>query len=169
MTIQAATDPIEPVWWKQFWPWFLISFPATAVIAGIITINIAINSDDGLVSENYYKDGLAIHRDVNAVKRAKTLGIEATVNFDMTDNQVMISLRSTEIEAFGRLQLAFTHPTQAGGDSLIDLQAVGPNQYQGELPALPIKHWNLRLIASEAGWQLPARIDLGQQQKIIIK
>ena len=37
-------------WYKQFWPWFLISLPLSVVIASIVTINIAITTNDGLVS-----------------------------------------------------------------------------------------------------------------------
>lgn len=31
-------------WFKQFWPWFLISLPGSVVIASMVTISIAIDS-----------------------------------------------------------------------------------------------------------------------------
>ena len=39
-------------WYKQFWPWFLMALPATAVIGGIITIVIAMTNPDGLVKDD---------------------------------------------------------------------------------------------------------------------
>ena len=39
MTAQQTTKP----WWKQLWPWLLISGPAVAMIGCIITIYLAIN------------------------------------------------------------------------------------------------------------------------------
>lgn len=38
----------EP-WYKQFWPWFIIALPASAVIASFITLWIAIANPDGMV------------------------------------------------------------------------------------------------------------------------
>ena len=49
-------------WYREPWPWILMSVPATAVVAGIITLWLAVSSADGLVAEDYYKQGLAINR-----------------------------------------------------------------------------------------------------------
>ncbi len=37
------------VWYKQFWPWFIIALPASAVIASFITLWLAITHPDPLV------------------------------------------------------------------------------------------------------------------------
>lgn len=54
MTSQQQNDmnkvPGEGVaWYKQFWPWFIIALPASAVIASFTTLWIAISNPDGLV------------------------------------------------------------------------------------------------------------------------
>jgi len=36
-------------WYKQFWPWFIIALPASAVIAGFTTLWIAISNPDAMV------------------------------------------------------------------------------------------------------------------------
>jgi len=38
-------------WYRQFWPWFLIAVPAAAVIAGIITIILAVRTAEPVLSE----------------------------------------------------------------------------------------------------------------------
>ena len=44
------TVPGEGVpWYRQFWPWFIIALPASAVIASFITLWIAISNPDGMV------------------------------------------------------------------------------------------------------------------------
>ena len=41
-------------WWKQLWPWLLISGPAVAMIGCIITIYLAVN----LYADKPLRDGL---------------------------------------------------------------------------------------------------------------
>ena len=41
-------------WWKKLWPWLLISGPAVAMIACIITIYLAVN----LYADKPLRDGL---------------------------------------------------------------------------------------------------------------
>ena len=36
-------------WYKQFWPWFIIALPASAVIASFFTLWLAISNPDHLV------------------------------------------------------------------------------------------------------------------------
>jgi len=39
-------------WYKQFWPWFIIALPASAVIASFVTLWIAISNPDQLVVDD---------------------------------------------------------------------------------------------------------------------
>ena len=50
MTEQKSIKP----WWKQLWPWLLISGPAVAMIGCMITIYLAIN----LYADKPLRDGL---------------------------------------------------------------------------------------------------------------
>ena len=46
---------VEP-WYKQFWPWFIIALPASAVIASFITLWLAVSNPVQLVvSEDEYQ------------------------------------------------------------------------------------------------------------------
>jgi len=50
-----APVPIEP-WHKQFWPWFIIALPASAVIASFISLWLAVSNPDYLVvTEDEYQ------------------------------------------------------------------------------------------------------------------
>lgn len=39
-------------WYRQFWPWFIIALPASAVVAGIITFWLAVSNPDHVVVED---------------------------------------------------------------------------------------------------------------------
>jgi len=58
MTSTQQQRNIKPVpgqnvpWYRQFWPWFIISLPAAAVIAGIITFWLALSRPDPLVVDD---------------------------------------------------------------------------------------------------------------------
>lgn len=61
MSTQHSQNP-NPVpgqdvpWYRQFWPWFIIALPASAVVAGFITLWLAITNPDGLVvSDDQYQ------------------------------------------------------------------------------------------------------------------
>ncbi|MCW8926282.1 MAG: FixH family protein [Xanthomonadales bacterium] len=39
-------------WYRQFWPWFIIALPASAVVAGLLTLWIAMSNPDYLVIDD---------------------------------------------------------------------------------------------------------------------
>lgn len=50
-------------WWKQLWPWLLISGPAVAMIGCIITIWLAINMHaDKPLRDGVVKQGLKVEQ-----------------------------------------------------------------------------------------------------------
>jgi hypothetical protein len=38
-------------WYRQFWPWFLIALPTLALLAGLLTLGIALCNVDEVVPE----------------------------------------------------------------------------------------------------------------------
>ena len=55
MNNHVENSDIKP-WYRQFWPWFLISIPLLTVIAGIITLAIALKYPDHLVVDQEQYD-----------------------------------------------------------------------------------------------------------------
>ena len=48
-------EPVEP-WYRQFWPWFIIALPASAVIASFISLWLAVSNPVHLVvTEDEYQ------------------------------------------------------------------------------------------------------------------
>ena len=143
--------PATP-WYRQAWPWFLISLPATAVVAGIATIWIAIASNDGLVVDDYYKKGLAIQMTIDRAREAARQALSAELVF--TANFVEVRLNSARGAPLpDALFLTVSHPTRGGMDQALAL--VGSNgNYNATLAALRPGRWNVLLEDESRQWRL---------------
>ncbi len=113
----------NPAWYKQFWPWFIIALPATAVVAGLLTLFIAIKHSDSLVEDDYYKEGLAINTNLQKEKRAKDLGISIKFDIDSSSKRINLELVSkTKLALPSLLNLKLIHPMDAKRDKTFPLQ-----------------------------------------------
>ena len=130
--MRPPREDTEP-WYKQFWPWFLIALPASVVVASIVTINLAIESDDGLVSDDYYKEGLAIHKDADSAARAQALEIAGTLNYDADTGAINLVLDKPLQAKQPALSLEVVHPTLPDQDQTIRLSAVDGIRFAGRL------------------------------------
>ena len=152
-----STDgvPAQP-WYRERWPWILMAGPAIVVVAGLVTAWLAIRSDDGLVIDDYYKQGLAINQTLSRSDAAGRLGIEAELH--LADGRVRVLLGGPA--ARGALTLRLVHPTRAGMDQSVNLAAVQPGVYEGRLRPLQPGRWHVVLEQRDwrlAGdWMLPA-------------
>ena len=72
---QATTHSTVP-WYREPWPWLLMLGPAGAIIAGAFTVWLAVVHEDGLVADDYYKQGLAINKVIRRQSQAVQLGLQ---------------------------------------------------------------------------------------------
>ena len=136
-------------WYREPWPWILMSGPAAVLVAGAATMWIAFASADGLVADDYYKRGLAINQDLKRDQRAAQRGIAADVTFD--SGMLRVKLSGTSPEAiFGQL----AHATRAGFDQRLRLARVAHGVYEAQMPALPAGRWRLILEDPRREWRL---------------
>jgi len=145
-------------WYKQFWPWFLIALPLSVVIASIVTINIAIESDDGLVSDDYYKEGLGIHKDADSAARAAALGIAGTIRYDADTGAVTLTLDKSLQGGNDGLSLEVIHPTLPDQDQTIQLTPVDGARFAGRLDPLGLANWKLALRPADRTWRVDGRL-----------
>ena len=143
-------------WYRQRWPWLLIAGPATVVVAGIVTIWLAIRSDDGLVADDYYKQGLAINQVIGRADRAKALGLSANVSIE-ADGRVRATVDAVGATADATpesITLLVAHPTRAGGDVRGELRRAPDGTYVGRVAPPGPGRW--RVIVESSTWRLPA-------------
>jgi hypothetical protein len=111
---------------------------------------------DDLVVDEYYKDGLAINRQLEKKQRAEERGITTTLVF--SDNTVMVHTTGPVLAA--SLHLLLSHPLESDRDFTLELTRTGAGQYRGSLPApiAPRWHWTLELPGDQ-GWRLDGSVE----------
>jgi hypothetical protein len=63
---QVTTDT-KP-WWKYGHVWLILSGPLAVIVAGFVTLAIAIRVPDPVIAEDYYRRGLDINKTLAAEK-----------------------------------------------------------------------------------------------------
>lgn len=154
-------------WYRQHWPWFLISLPAVAVVAGFITLYLAVRSDDGVVEEDYYTKGLAINQVLDRQDRAKQLGLSADLRQE--GGRLVLTLESErELALPDQIRLALVNPVRAGLDKEITMRRHGA-QYVGDYPSVSSGRWKLVLEDEGGIWQLFSETQLPLVKEVSLK
>jgi hypothetical protein len=155
-------------WYRHPWPWFLMIGPLIVVIASLATAWLAIKSDDGLVTADYYQKGLAIHQTLLSSEKARKMGLTASVK--LADHSLVIRLQAlSPLSSFpDRLLVTISHPTRAGLDQNIELKRIG-NYYQGDNVQLPVAgHWLILVEDDQKLWRLLGNVILPANGETVI-
>ena len=144
-------DDDKTAWWRQPWPWFLMSLPMAAIIGGVITAWLATRDADSLVSDDYYKEGLAIRQVLDRDAKAKALGVAATL--DVQGGRLSVAL-SGNVGKVSGLRLHLIHPTRAEQDLSVNLPAAPGRPFAADLPPLQAGKRQLVLEPNDRSWRL---------------
>jgi hypothetical protein len=136
-------------WYREPWPWILMSGPATVIVAGLATAWIAYATSDGLVADDYYKRGLAINAVLKRERTAVQRGIDARVV--RSDREVRVYLRGVEPPV---LFLSLVHATRAGNDVRMRVPRAPDGSYQAALPRLAAGHWRAVVDDPRGEWRV---------------
>ena len=126
--------------------------PAIVIVAGIATTVLAVASFDGLVADDYYKQGLSINRVIARDEAARARGMTALVQFDETRTRVRVVL--ADLAGPASLRLALAHPTLAGEDQDVLLRRTAPGVYEGAMAAPRHGRFRLKLEDRDGRWRL---------------
>ena len=147
MNIQETIRP----WYKEPLVWLVISLPASAIVAGIYTLFLAIVSYDGLVVDDYYKQGLAINKRLEKDNKASLYGLAAQINTN--DKVIELELSANEDFIYPHLlTVTLSHATKQGYDQTLLLKQTTPTVYAGEYIELIPGRWNVIIEQNE--WRL---------------
>ena len=143
-----STTEARP-WHREPWPWMLMAGPAAVMVAGTITAALAVLGADGLVADDYYKQGVAINRTLARENRARVLALHGALTFG--DARVLATL-----EADGRLPdriaLRLAHATRASADRTAVLARDASGRYSAPLAGVPPGRWSV--ILETADWRV---------------
>lgn len=71
MNLDSETPPLPPPqrpWWKEFYVWMVIAGPVSAVLACAVSAIYILRGPDALVSDDYYREGIALGKQVKAAQ-----------------------------------------------------------------------------------------------------
>lgn len=146
-------------WYRQFWPWFVITPPLVGILLGVLLVTAATHDPDGLVVGNYYKEGRGINQSFERVQFAQSLGLAAEVI--IADDRVWLDLASRVRIPQQDLYLVFVHPTRDHHDRRLPLSFdARRGLYFADLNGqLGGALWHLYLEPADSSWRLRGRFD----------
>lgn len=147
-------DTNPPVrWYRVPFVWLLLALPLTAVVAGFITLGIAIKTDDGVVEDDYYRKGREINRVLARDQAAAKLGLESALDLNAARHELKLRLRAARgMKPPPAVEIRFLHATRSGLDRSLIVPRNGDGSYRAPLPELAPGHWNVQLAAHD--WRL---------------
>ncbi len=169
--MKTETAEVILPWYRQFWFWFVFGPLIFIILLCSVTVSVAFNFADDVVTDNYYKSGLMINQTLKQDETAAALHIVAQVSFDRATGEVLVSLSGDH--AFPKNLLLFLdNPVKSKKDQSVLLTETSAGQYRGEL-ASPVEYsWYISLVPEsdvakrkQAEWLLSGEINFSKMQE----
>lgn len=160
----------DPRWFKNPMVWLVILFPTVAVVASMITIVIAVNTEDGLVVDNYYKEGLEINQDIRSDQNAQTLGLSAFVDMNTRSGEIQLSLSSDRSMTIpSTVDFRLIHRTRSGLDQNTVLSRLADSSdFRGYLkPPIGKGRWTVE-VSSQNDWRVRQNLTTKSAQHVLM-
>ena len=153
-----ANSPRPPPWYREPLVWMVLAIPATAVLVGAVMLVLAHLTWDGLVADDYYRQGMQINRSLARDAEAARLGLAATLTFPAPGvvEARLAGSHGTAAAGGERLMLRFAHATRSGADVRVRLIRSADGGWRGALPPLPPGKWYAEL--GNERWRLAAPV-----------
>lgn len=167
MSVATAKRDSGP-WYREPWPWILMAGPIVVVVAATVTAWIALTTSDGLVAEDYYKQGLSVGQTLARSERATEMGLSARLR--LTSEGVSATLSSSSATNFQMppvIKVTLSHPTRAGMDQEVVIPLQGKS-YVGKLRLPAAGHWLLLIEDGAQSWRLMGSVMLPAAGEIVI-
>ncbi len=167
MKNRASSFPAERLsrrWYRELWPWLLMAGPFVAIVASLASAWLALKSDDGVVAQDYYQQGLRINQRLKhaAANPASELGATITVG---AGGGVRVHMEGGGSGAAPQsLRLTLARPAASARDEIVILMPGPDGDYVGVLGAQKPGRW---IVTLESGaWRLPTTTVAGPQSEI---
>jgi hypothetical protein len=158
---------IQKVWYKQFWPWFLIVLPLTSMVLSFSMLNLAFNSEDSMVIDDYYKEGRGINLKIQKLQQAKILNISTKVQ--VFSDYVEVVFISSALKNGEAITLDFFHSTQKFKDFSVTLLRDANGIYRAPLTRDVLGKWKLSLHPFDNNWKIQKVVSLPQSKPFDLK
>ncbi len=154
-------------WYREPWPWILATGPAIVVVAALYTAWLAVVSNDGLVTDDYYRKGLSANQTIARSEQATKMGLVAGIRVSSEVLSVRLQAGDKSFVMPPTLALTITHPTRAGLDQSRVLVRDG-ELYSGEVRLPAAGHWLVLLEDERKTWRLMGNVILPANGETLI-
>lgn len=153
----AATTTEVAVNWLKL-PWSLLWFlPGLSVVAGLITVFIAVRYGDSMVKDDYYRQGLAYNAQQQADQAAAAINLQAMLVM-VNEKQLLVTISAEQLPVLpAQLQMQLSHPTHSSADQLVNLRQQSGQQYVADLTVSAHADWHVQLQPEDGSWRLRGR------------
>jgi uncharacterized protein len=161
---RTPADTARP-WYREPWVWLIIAIPGLTVIAGFVTLTLAIRGGDEVVTDDFRKEGVAIYRDPRRDAAAIERGVLSTLSIDRESGRIDATLSMARGEPPAELLLLLSHGTRAELDHLFVLRREAGG-YGARLESLEAGRWYLELTPRDRAWRLKGMLEPGQESPL---
>lgn len=144
-------------WYREFWAWFLLIPVLTSVCVGSFFLYMSIVTADGLVSDDYYKEGRAFNRTYERDQAAIQMNLQGELTLDSLTGDLRLQLQGDAPRWPETLTLDIIHPTQQGFDQTLTLIQLSGSLYAAQLEREVIGPRILEMTPGPDEWRLRAR------------
>jgi len=179
--MHSATIKQTKSWYQYPLVWMIIFIPFSAVVMGVIMGWLAVDTDDGLVADDYYKQGLAINQVIERDDAASRLSLSGDLNYSSATRVINLRFDKGNLEQLpDSVLLHINHATRAAKDRVIVLHrgmnnassgsmqntaSLQTGRYFGVLPqTLTQGIWYFEI--SDLDWRLVTRTRVGDAAKL---
>ena len=144
-------------WYSVPMMWLVVGIPLASVLGGVAMIFLAINNDDGLVDDDYYKDGMEINRVLDRDRKAYELELRAQYQLRPGSIEVRI-FNAPDVEMTSVPALKLLNATRQGLDQVVQLHKNFGGNYTGPMEPLQAGRWYITL--GTANWRLTGSLQV---------
>jgi uncharacterized protein len=148
-----------PKWCREPYCWLVIAPPLAAVLAGFVTLALAIESYDGLVIDDYYKAGLEINQDLARDKRATALGLSARTQWDPAAREILLKIAGDQGAIPTKINVLVAYASRAGYDREFQLPVTPDGRYRLPFSAARPGRWDVQVHGHD--WRLHDSVFVG--------
>lgn len=161
------TTPRKP-WYKNTWLLFLLVFPAASIVMGSITLYLALSRPVSVVQDNYYKEGLAINQQMQAIEKAQEQGI--TLQLVLSKGMATVEVNQTLPSSTQQLSLYLSHNLNDKLDRKLIANRVSEQQFATTMQALPAGIWYISVTPADEQqqWRIKGKINNQKQHKFLL-
>lgn len=140
--------------------WLVMLLPAAVVIAGFVTLGLAITSgNNDAVSDGVRRTAQIQTAELGPEDRARKLGLRAVLQ--VQSEAVRVLPVHGDFDRGKPLRATFAHPVRADADIDVELRP-DANGWHADIAIGATHDWRLQLAPQDAAWRIHGRLPAGQ-------